>query len=175
MSDIKIVDNIFVIDNVINNQFADRIEQDFLYNESTYFYFTNRIAPGKYGFGATFDHNNYDSIVYEAAEKTGSGYTVKDIIETRAFITLPSQNDNGEPGPPHIDDEEPHNVCLYYVNDVDGDTVFFDTSDNNAKIIGTVSPKKNRVVIFPGHIYHANYWPTTNPRAIINIGWTAKI
>lgn len=173
--DYKIVDNIFVIDNVVNDQYADRIEQDFLYNESTYFYFTNRIAPGKYGFGVTFDHRNYEPLLLEAADKTGNGYTVKDVIETRAFITLPSPNDNGKPGPPHIDSSDPHIVCLYYVNDVDGDTVFYDTSDKEAKVIGTVSPKKNRAVIFPGNTYHANYWPTKGPRAIINIGWTAKI
>ena len=178
----RIVNNIFVIDDVINNQYANRIEEDIFYNENIYFYFNNnmtkkgesKINNGKYGFGITFNNHIFTPLLLDAAEKAGEGYNVRDIIETRSFITLPILNDDGAHGEPHIDLHKPHNVCLYYVNDSDGDTVFFESKDNN-NIIGRVTPKKNRAVVFPGHIYHANYWPKERPRAVINMTWTSNI
>lgn len=53
---------------------------------------------------------------------------------------------------PHIDSTEPHKVLMYYANDSDGDTVFF---DNNFNKIEAVTPKKGRFVLFDGSIHHA--------------------
>ena len=178
----RIVDNIFVIDDVINNQYANRIEEDILYNQNIHYYFNNnmteksqsKINNGKYGFGITFGNHIFTPLLLDAAEKAGEGYNVKDVIETRSFITLPTLNDDGTHGKPHIDSPNPHNVCLYYVNDSDGDTIFFESKDSN-NIIGRIKPKKNRAVVFPGNIYHANYWPVIGPRVIINMIWTANI
>ena len=65
----------------------------------------------------------------------------------------------------HIDyDNVPHIVCLYYVNDTDGDTFIYDIN----KKMRRISPKKNRAVIFDGSLYHASSLPTKNKRVIIN-------
>jgi hypothetical protein len=67
----------------------------------------------------------------------------------------------------HIDFEEPHRVCLYYVNDADGDTFIYGKSETDP-ITRSVTPKKGRVVLFDGAIYHCSSKPTLGSRAIIN-------
>ena len=170
--------DIIVIDDVVNPQYADKIENDIFYDRQISLFFNHDVAMGRrdkrisdqgYGFGIALDHHIFSPLLFEAAEKAGPGYYVNGIIETRVFITLPNPNYDGKPGLPHIDLEAPHKVCLYYVNDSDGDTCFFDGPEG--EIVDKVKPKKNRAVIFPGELYHAPYWPTTNPRAIINMVW----
>ena len=58
----------------------------------------------------------------------------------------------------------PHTSLIYYVNDSDGDTVFFDGD----KIVESVTPKKGRCVIFDGLIPHGAGIPSKGPRCIIN-------
>ena len=69
--------------------------------------------------------------------------------------------------PPHTDSS--HKSCsslIYYVNDADGDTVFFDDDMN---IVDRVSPKKNRAVMFPSNMIHAGSNPIkSNVRIVIN-------
>ena len=68
---------------------------------------------------------------------------------------------------PHIDEQTKHNVVLYYVNDSDGDTLFF---NKEGDIISRVTPKKGRCVIFDGNILHASQNPIkSKDRIVINI------
>lgn len=53
---------------------------------------------------------------------------------------------------PHTDRSEEHKVLIYYANDTDGDTFFF---NNDLEIIERVSSKKGRFVLFDGDILHA--------------------
>ena len=69
--------------------------------------------------------------------------------------------------PPHTDSL--HTQCkslLYYVNDTDGDTYFF---DKDLTIVDKVSPKKNRAILFPSSMIHAGSNPIKNKlRIVIN-------
>ena len=71
-------------------------------------------------------------------------------------------------GIPHIDHPyDPENLmtALYYVNDSDGDTVFFNEKypyQGPLTVRQTVTPKKGRLVVFDGRIYHAANNPRTN-------------
>jgi ectoine hydroxylase-related dioxygenase (phytanoyl-CoA dioxygenase family) len=56
-------------------------------------------------------------------------------------------------------------VVFYYVNDADGDTVFF---DQNHQVMKSVSPKKGRLIIFDGTLYHGGGIPKKGPRCAIN-------
>ena len=70
---------------------------------------------------------------------------------------------------PHIDSSSPHNVYLYYVNESDGDTFFF---NDNQEVIKRVSHKRGRIVHFDGSIYHAGSNPSKYDRRItINIDY----
>jgi hypothetical protein len=81
---------------------------------------------------------------------------------------------------PHIDSDKEHMVFLYYVNDSDGDTFFFnETFRQDAKpetftIKERISPKAGRAAVFDGSIYHASSSPNKSPmRVILNIDYIA--
>lgn len=58
-------------------------------------------------------------------------------------------------------------TAIYYVNDSDGDTLFF---DNEKNIVYRQTPKANTLVIFDGETYHAPQLPlVTDKRIVINI------
>ena len=92
--------------------------------------------------------------------------TKDDLVRARLGLYLPV------PGPehntPHRDQEYPHTVLLYYVNDSDGDTFFF---DNKKKIKDRVTPKQNRLVIFDGSTRHASSNPSHGYRISLNLNY----
>jgi hypothetical protein len=63
----------------------------------------------------------------------------------------------------------PHLVCLYYVDDSDGPTYFY---DDDLNLIKEISPQKGLAVIFDGDILHAGSNPIMHPfRFAININF----
>ena len=67
--------------------------------------------------------------------------------------------------PIHVDNEtEDYKSLLYYVNDSDGDTLFF---DNDLNIIKRVSPKKNTAILFDSNILHAGSNPIKSSKRIV--------
>ena len=86
-----------------------------------------------------------------------------DIIAARLFITVPHKT-TLDYYAPHTDRPEEHLGLIYYVNDSDGDTIFFE----NNKELQRVTPKKGRIVLFDGNTLHAGGFPTNNPRCIVN-------
>jgi ectoine hydroxylase-related dioxygenase (phytanoyl-CoA dioxygenase family) len=62
-------------------------------------------------------------------------------------------------------------VCLYYVTDSDGDTIFFDDNENEIK---RVSPKKGRIAFFDGTINHCSSNPTKLHRSVINFDFIGE-
>jgi len=89
---------------------------------------------------------------------------LQDILAARIFITVPYKTESKHMAK-HTDFPFKHGVIIYYVNDADGDTVFFDDNDN---IIAEVTPKKGRAVLFDGKIMHSGGIPKNGPRCIIN-------
>jgi hypothetical protein len=68
---------------------------------------------------------------------------------------------------PHLDGPEGYLTAIYYVNDSDGDTMFF---DDHMNIIHRQEPKKNTLIVFPSNIFHASSPPReTKFRSNINI------
>lgn len=62
---------------------------------------------------------------------------------------------------------------LYYLNDSDGDTIFFDNyftgvRPTELKQVASVSPKQGRLVVFDAFQYHAATTPKNNQRVVIN-------
>lgn len=70
---------------------------------------------------------------------------------------------------PHYDNQYPHTVIIYYVNDSDGDTFIFENNTFPLKIKKRISPKAGRFIIFNGNQFHAGIHPKTNDyRIVIN-------
>lgn len=67
--------------------------------------------------------------------------------------------------PIHIDSKIPSfTSMIYYVNDSDGDTLFFDKQNN---IIERVTPEKGKVIWFKSNISHAAQNPVKNSKRVI--------
>jgi hypothetical protein len=72
---------------------------------------------------------------------------------------------------PHIDcrDASKFITAIYYVNDADGDTLFF---DKKQKVVERITPKKGTLVYFDGHDLHAGQAPSKSPyRCVINFNF----
>lgn len=91
-----------------------------------------------------------------------TGYGVHQLIRMRANLVLPTRIIDITN--PHTDFEYDHHVILYYVNDVDGNTVFL---NEDGSIRKEVEPKAGRFVIFDGSISHCVRMPTST-RVVFN-------
>ncbi len=92
---------------------------------------------------------------------------VKDLLAARSFFHMPSKRPN-TPNGIHIDQQQKHLVCLYYINNSDGDTIFF---DGLGKEMQRNTPRKNTAVLFNGLIPHCSS-TSTGRRYILNFDFT---
>ena len=96
-------------------------------------------------------------------------FSIDTIFLQRVFLQTPSKKSYIPKS--HNDLKYPHWVCLYYVNDADGDTIFYDDKKNEIK---RVTPKKGRIAFFDGSIRHSSGIPVNNKRIVINICFNGK-
>tara|TARA_R110000803_G_C11813537_1_gene301009 strand:+ start:60 stop:611 length:552 start_codon:yes stop_codon:yes gene_type:complete len=166
-----------VYDDIIPEHISDFIEKLVLKNGGVPLHYTHNIAKKSSnifhpGFGDTFFHPSNNIILpytypfLEVLYRLGNhiDMIIEGILHCRAFVHLPSPN----PGPDevHIDTKANHYVCLYYINDSEGDTILFE--DDKKTEITRVPPKKGRIVFFEGSTYHCSSRPATKTRAILN-------
>jgi len=103
--------------------------------------------------------------------------TVKAVERSRAVLVCKNPTFGDFYQGPHTDYANPHMVMIYYVNDSDGDTIFFNERqkelvDNSKKTISQrITPKKNKCIIFDGLQYHAGSTPKNSHRMFININF----
>jgi len=138
-------DQIIIIDDVISPQFQDILEAR-LTAPDTPWYFSKDVAfpddqikkfglPSRFAFSKTYldptkniRNEMFDMILpllFEACHKIG--FKLDRAFLSRSFFTIPLPGDTPNTHDHiHVDTIEPHMVCLYYVNDSDGDTVLFD-------------------------------------------------
>jgi len=91
-----------------------------------------------------------------------------DIIRSKFNLLFPHPKikNNSDHNVTHIDLDGPHYSITYYLNDSDGDTIFFKDDFTELK---RVKPKENRMVISES-LYHASSNPIkSNFRKVLNI------
>lgn len=187
-----------VDDNFISREHADFIENKIFSRNFTWNYSKRTSAKGietVFSDDKTVDcfqlvHMFYSngeviSDFHNIAKDLFTSFINKNNIEFRAFIrgkcnlvTRPDSINVPQVKPdiymvPHVDFKFEHNVFLYYVNNTEGDTVFFGKEGQN-KFIETdrLSPQKGRAAVFDGKIFHAPGYPyTSNERCVINISF----
>jgi hypothetical protein len=176
-----------VYDDLFSSNYTDYLEKIILTSSRVPFYHVTNVAGKETnpnfnfpspGFSTSFhsesEYQNtifkYDffKILYTLSNKLD--FNVNLILEGRAFVHLPSPN----PGLDgiHNDLNMEHSVFLYYVNDSDGDTVFF--KDDEKTEIKRVTPKKGRGVFFDGSIKHCSTRPSKSHRCIFNYDFLGK-
>ena len=181
--------NPIIIDNALPQSLADEFEL-MLASSAFPWYFVADVTFAKDKVGTSvpaFQHSYYNPdegstsaffnpiAVIPNIVLDKIGYTNRPhVIRCKSFLQLPLiRNDDYTHNSTHLDLPIPHVVCLYYVNDTDGDTYIYDT--NNEKLIERITPRKNRAVVFDGLCYHASSLPTKDKRIIINFDLDTNI
>lgn len=77
--------------------------------------------------------------------------------------------------PPHKDNDYLNSLIgIYYINNSDGDTIIYEgTEEKFLKPIKNISPKKGRMILMDGNLYHSSSHPLkTEIRTVINFNLT---
>ena len=139
------------------------------------------LEPPSSGLEASAYLNVFSPILYTAVDAA----KMKFVELVRARVNLSVRSPSQIPGYPHVDWTEPRQYwsALYYLEDSDGDTLFYDykcragetTIDPlKGSIAERVTPKKNRLVMFNGHIAHSATLPLVHPtRTVVNFCFIA--
>ena len=118
----------------------------------------------KYGNDVISNHLfDYNDILYASCDK--ANIVCDKVLAVRTFLQCPSITPGLE-NSRHIDMQIPHHVCLYYINDSDGDTVFYKDGEE----IYRSTPKRNTAVIFDGSIEHCSETSSVH-RCIVNFNF----
>jgi len=115
-----------------------------------------------------FDNFLFSKVYLGLNNNNLSNYFIQRI---KINITFPHPKNTIENyGPIHTDDERKESKSIiYYINNSDGDTLFFNNNSDNPKIIKRISPKQGRAVVFNSNINHTACCPINAPyRQIIN-------
>ena len=172
------IKDIIIIDDVLPKTYADEIEATLFSQAFPWFYADDitygsatEVAEKTNGFSHVLNSDGRGSqfssfiepLYHIALDKANIVLSNPMVLQSRCFMQMPQVTKRLHNNK-HIDATVPHLVVLYYVTDSDGDTFMFDGVD----VIKTVTPKKNRVVIFNGSTYHASGTPAVSKRCIIN-------
>ena len=84
-------------------------------------------------------------------------------LHGRMYLQVPMPIDEKHKKP-HVNLLGKHWVVLYYINDADGTTAFYNP---DGTLRTEVAPKRNRLVIFDGTIKHSVGIPKLSPRAVL--------
>jgi hypothetical protein len=134
-------------------------------NDPSQFKFHHQLCNWDLGDGFLTPHSVYSTIFFQPLYYLCNhcNFFLEEIFRGILFLHPPSIDPKVLT--PHVDFLTPHFVCLFYINDSDGDTVFFNEQKEEIK---RVSPKKGRMVVFNGDILHAGSTPSKNVRMFIN-------
>ena len=166
----------------MSKETADTIEKDLLgdyfdwyWNKSTLgldevdnFKTKNTVDGGQFCHRLLDTNTNTRSTLYEGFIKVFDIINYENTIRVKCNLNL---NKTGykktSHQPIHIDVSSKENKSLiYYVNDSDGDTIFF---NKKLKEIKRVTPKKNTAVLFDSNILHCGCNPIkSSMRGVIN-------
>ncbi|CAB4144557.1 Oxoglutarate/iron-dependent dioxygenase [uncultured Caudovirales phage] len=188
-----------VVENFLSPQYQDHLESTMLGREFPWFYLPFTSEPNYetcfpadgmqdgFQFVHTFVdqgalHSDRMSLVLPIAFAlmAKEGIRTEHIERLKANVTFPI----GESGfkPPHIDTSRPKTItAIYYVNDADGDTIFFDKYDA-LKLNGfqfsermRFKPTKGTLVYFDADLFHSSEFPTSGQRCVLNFNFAQDI
>ena len=181
-----------IINNFIKPRLQDELENLFLGNNFPYYYVNELSTPlnetDKANGGILLNANTVeapqffhmfvnDGVVNSQAYTEIAPITHKllDLVDEDYYVYRCKVNMNlidtrfeGKYHTPHIDNGFDDQItAIYYVNDSDGDTFFFDDGGQVAK---RITPQKGTLVMWKGKVFHAKASPVKSlSSAVINI------
>lgn len=186
--------NVQIINNFIKPRLQDELEAMFLSNNFPYFYVNEMSTPYEYNEvdkstgnimldGSTIEAPQFFHMFVTDGNINSQAYSdiapvlnkVVDSIDEDYFVYRCKVNMNvidtrfdGKYHTPHIDNGFDDQItAIYYVNDADGDTFFF---DDNGSVTKRITPKKGTLVMWKGKVFHAKASPVKSlSRVVINI------
>lgn len=193
------INEIHIFDDIVDIEIQNKIEtyvydKNVVWEEVSNITSTKE-SHAAYSFPAKVLYNNLDKNILKLIDiiiDTSLSKIDKKLLQKyRAKInkTTPHNIDlNEEFRLLHVDRPIQHVVMIYYINDSDGDTLIFDDKNNknlknikeffnynnfldlkNFELNKSISPKKGRVVIFDGSLWHYGKYPTFGERNVVNI------
>ena len=193
------IDKIYVIDDIIPRNYQELIKETVFHTYNHQWFLKRSLsesttepyldegfadAPGfvnvfynNHGITNPDVYNRVMPMIHEACNRVE--FKFNKLLFGRSFFQMPLTTHSGITNP-HVDVNVEHLVCLYYVIDSDGETVFFDKKDDpvdsprpsfaegSYEILHKVEPKQGRMVVFNGSMYHANILPQNGMRCVIN-------
>jgi len=114
----------------------------------------------KGGINSNFYHSFYYPIIF-ILEKFN--FKIENLLRIRIGLTATI----GKPviNKPHIDWDFPHESIIFYFNNSDGNTVFY--NKDKKSVVKEITPIENMAVGFDGHIFHSSSKPVNTQRRII--------
>jgi hypothetical protein len=180
-----------IIDNYISPILAYDIEEFFLgpklswywnketinQEESQKYKTKNTVDTGQLVHGILHNYENEDlhtSQVYDGIKKIFTKINFNLVIRIKSNLNFNVTGYKKESHQPIHDDSRinGYKSLIYYINDSDGDTIFF---NDKLKEIKRVKPKKGRAVLFDSQILHCGCNPIKeHKRAVINFIFKEK-
>lgn len=182
LTDIKVIDNF--LNPIYHNEILKSLESPFTdwYLQKNLSIGNDKGNPKSFGFNRWyFDENGWrpssavdfiKPLVFNIMDEVNSIQPIR----VRADMTM--QSDDNHKHQVHIDYPTPNITTIFYVNESDGNTIFFDERTNetekrydisNLKIKDEIEPRPNRLVIFDGFQLHTGCSPKNySNRILIN-------
>ena len=181
-----------IIDNFLSKTYYNNISEQITGPNFEWWYYNYISNPpfstdfNEYGFSHTFWHekrghtntsfsNFILPLLFQILDVTDCDF----LFRARADMVTWSKEDFIHPV--HIDSPIPNTASVFYVNESDGDTIFYNIKpedvpkDKDLKEYDRVSPKANRLIIFDGDLLHTGCSPTKHKtRILINSNYIKK-
>lgn len=164
-----------IFDNIISLKEQNKLVDLFLGNNFPWFYISDITDPvskkqNRHALSHNFINNgklnsNHFTNIEHIIKNTCLALNYQNVKTTnvRSFLQFPLNMKHTKLDTPHIDTTQNHKVFLYYVTDNDAQTIIY-KGKNSTKI----KPKKGRLVVFDGSLYHTAEQPKKNIRCVIN-------
>jgi hypothetical protein len=171
-----------IIENCVSHYQADEIESIFLDKFTSWWYAPTTLGR-EYTSGSqpvydTFqlehhimENGRFDSpytqMILNLSNKIFSDLSIHVLNYRRIKVNQLLKNNASDykHHPPHVDDTADNMISLiYYVNDSDGPTYFF---DNDGNCLNKIHPKKNQCVVFASNMLHASSSPNIVDRRLV--------
>lgn len=171
-----------IIENCVSHYQADEIESIFLDKFTSWWYAPTTLGgeynPTSQTVYDTFqlehpimDNGRYDSpytqMILSLSNKIFADLNIHVLNYRRIKVNqlLKSTVSDYKHHPVHVDDTADNVISLiYYINDSDGPTYFF---DRNGNCLDKIHPKKNQCVVFASNLLHASSSPNIFDRRLV--------